>query len=324
MDAILTSIPALIVLGALGVPLVVYLLVGLGDGAISRSRTVSQRLRPWWWLLLPLALMGLILVYPLVETAVLSFFDARGREPVGLENYAWTFGSAVTDVLVNTGVWIVVYPLGTVVLALLAALLFDRVRYEKLAMTLIVLPSAVSFTAASVIWRQFYSFQPANAEQRGTVNALFTLIPGVEPVAWLQTRGLNTLALIFVAVWSTLGLSALILSAALKNVPAELVEAARLDGAGFWIVLRRVTLPSIAPALLVVVTTSIIFALKVFDIVFVMTNGNFGTDTIANRMYYELFAANNLGHASAIAVLLLLVAIPVVVLNIRQFEAETE
>jgi alpha-glucoside transport system permease protein len=132
----------------------------------------------------------------------------------------------------------------------------------------------------------------------------------------------NTLALIFVAVWSSLGVAALILSAAVKNVPVELLEAARLDGAGEWRVFRSITLPSILPAVMVVVTTEVIFALKIFDIVYVMTNGNFNTNTIANRMYFELFAANNLGHASAIAVILLVVALPVVFINIRQFRAE--
>lgn len=325
MDAILGSIPALIILGAIAVPLVVYLLLGLGDGALARGRsTVAQRLRPWWWLLLPLLLMALILVYPMIETIVKSFFGPRGNEPVGLDNYIWAFSPDMLEVIITNLVWIVAYPMGTVILALVAAILFDKVRYEKLAITLIVLPSAISFTAAAVIWRQFYSFQPSGAEQTGTVNAILTLIPGVEPIAWLQTPWLNTFALIFVAVWSTLGLSTLILSAAVKNVPMELVEAARLDGANAWIVFRKVILPSIGSALLVVTTTSIIFGLKIFDIVYVMTNGNFGTDTIANRMYYELFAANDLGHASAIAVLLLVAAIPVVVINIRQFEEETE
>lgn len=153
------------------------------------------------------------------------------------------------------------------------------------------------------------------------LNALWTAT-GAAPVPWLQTPFVNTLCLIFVAVWSSLGVAALILSAAVKNVPAELVEASRLDGAGEWRIFRSITLPSILPAVLVVVTTEVIFALKVFDIVYVMTNGNFGTDVIANKMYSELFAANNLGHASAIAVILLVVALPIVIINIRQFRAE--
>jgi alpha-glucoside transport system permease protein len=189
-------------------------------------------------------------------------------------------------------------------------------------MTLIILPTAISFTAAAIIWRQFYSFQPDGSEQLGLLNALWTLIPGNKPVPWLQAPLVNSLCLIFVALWASLGLAALIISAAVKNVPSELVEAARLDGAGPWRILLSITLPSITPALLVVLTTEVIFSLKVFDIVYVMTNGNFGTDTVANRMYSELFTTSHLGHASAIAVLLLIAALPVVFLNIRQFRGE--
>jgi alpha-glucoside transport system permease protein len=193
------------------------------------------------------------------------------------------------------------------------------VKYERFAMTLIVLPTAISFTAASVIWRQFYSFQPARQVQKGLLNAIWTLVPGAKPIAWLQTPWLNTICLIFVAIWASLGVAALILSAAVKNVPQEHLEAARIDGAGEWRILFSIIIPQIASALLVVATTEVIFALKIFDIVYVMTNGNFKTNTLANRMYYELFAVGDLGHASAIAVLLLIVAIPVVILNIRQF-----
>ncbi len=138
-------------------------------------------------------------------------------------------------------------------------------------------------------------------------------------IAWLQQPFLNTLCLIFVAIWASVGVASLILSAAVKNVPQEQLEAARLDGAGEWRILFSIIIPSIAPQLLVVATTQVIFALKIFDIIYVMTNGNFKTNTLANRMYYELFAVGDLGHASAIAVILLIVAIPVVVLNLRQF-----
>ena len=262
------------------------------------------------------------MIYPLIDTIYLSFRNAANTGPAGMKNFKWAFTGDMPSVLGNNLIWLIVFPLVTVVLALIVAVLFDRIKYERLAMTLILLPTAISFSAGSIIWRQIYSYQAPGAAQTGLLNALWTLIPGNKPVPWLQTSTINTLLLIFVAIWSSLGVASLILSAAVKNVPADLIEAARLDGAGEWRVFLSITLPSILPSVLVVVTTEVIFALKVFDIVYVMTNGNFHTDTIANRMYAELFAANNIGHASAIAIILMVVALPIVAVNIRQFRAE--
>lgn len=322
MDALLSSVPALLLIGAVAIPAVAYLALGLGERILVRFGAAHQRrLRPWLWLLGPLALIALVLLYPVIATLVSAFRNADGSAWSGLSNFAWAFTGSMLDVLGNNVVWLIVFPIVTLVLALVSAVLFDRVRYEKLAMTIIILPTAISFTAGSIIWRQIYSYNGAG-DSRGTLNALVELIPGASAIPWLQTPVVNTLCLIFVAVWSSLGVAALILSAAVKNVPAELVEASRLDGAGEWRIFRSITLPAISPAVLVVLTTQVIFALKVFDIVYIMTNGNFGTDVIANRLYSELFAANDLGHASAIAVILLIVALPIVIVNIRQFRAE--
>jgi alpha-glucoside transport system permease protein len=323
VQAIISSIPALILIGAVGIPLVVYLMLGLGEKILqSIGDRPAKYLRPWLWLLLPLALMTVILVYPIVETVVSAFRNADGSAWAGLSNFSWAFTGDMLGVLGNNLVWLIVFPIGTLVLALVVAVLFDRVKYERFAMTLVVLPTAISFAAGSIIWLQIYQYQPPGTEQTGLLNALWTLIPGNQPIAWLQQDVVNNFALIFVAVWSCLGVAALILSAAVKGVPPELVEAARLDGAGEARIFRSITLPSITSAILVVITTEVIFALKVFDIVYVMTNGNFNTNTIANRMYFELFSSQNLGHASAIAVILLLVAVPIVIINIRQFRSE--
>ncbi|WGW12823.1 sugar ABC transporter permease [Saxibacter everestensis] len=322
MNAILSSAPALILIGAIAIPILVFAVLGTGEKIIEQLRPRSARkVRPWFWLLLPLALITLILIYPMIDTVVSAFRSSDGSAWVGLQNFAWAFAGSMLGVLGNNVIWLIVFPLGTLVLALIVAVLFDKVRYERFAMTLVVLPTAISFTAGSIIWRQVYDYKAAGS-QTGLLNALWTLIPGNQPVPWLQTEVVNTLCLIIVAVWSSLGVAALILSAAVKNMPSELVEAARLDGANEWRIFFSVTLAHITPTLLVVATTEVIFALKIFDIVYVMTNGNFNTDTIANRMYFELFSARDLGHASAIAVILLIVAIPVVVVNIRQFRAE--
>ncbi|NUP75458.1 MAG: sugar ABC transporter permease [Sinomonas sp.] len=322
MNAITSSIPGLIIIGAIVIPAIIYASLGLGERLFAGFGAKRNSIRPWLWLLAPLFLVALVLLYPLAESVVLSFFDQTGKNWAGGGNFAWAFSNEMTSVLGNNLIWLVALPVGTVFLALLAAVLFDRVRYEKLAMTLIILPTAISFTAGSVIWRDTFSYQPGGATQTGLLNALWTAIPGNQPVPWLQAPFVNTLCLIFVAIWASLGIAALILSASVKSVPAELIEAARLDGAGEWRIFLSVTLVHIAPALLVVVTTSVIFSLKVFDIVYVMTNGNFNTDTIANREYYELFSANNLGHASVVAIILLVAALPIVAINIRQFRKE--
>lgn len=323
MNEIFSNIPALIIIGAVVIPALVYILLGTGEKILGRiSPRRGRRLRPWFWFLLPLLLVGIVLVYPAIETVVSAFQDASGTSWAGGRNFVWAFGDAMLGVLGNNVIWLILFPLGTLVLAIIVAVLFDKVRYERFAMTLVVLPTAISFAAGSVIWRQVYEYQSPGAQQTGLLNALWTLIPGTQPVPWLQVPFLNTLCLIFVAIWSSLGVAALILSASVKNVPSDFIEAARLDGASEWRIFFTVILPNMAPAILVVITTEVIFALKIFDIVYVMTNGNFGTNTIANQMYYELFSAQDLGHASAIALILLVVALPVVFINIRQFRSE--
>ncbi len=323
MTNFLDSVPLLIVVGAIAIPIVVYLLLGVGERVLVRlPRGFSRSVRPWMWLFLPIVLITLILVYPLISTVITSFMDAKSQNGVGLANFVWSFQGTMLQTIGNNVIWLIAFPIVTLILALIAAVLFDKVKYERVAVTLIVLPTAISFTAGSVIWTQMYSYQPTGSTQIGTFNALLTLIPGAKPVPWLQTPWINNFALIFIAVWLGLGVATLILSAAVKNVSAEMIEASRLDGAGEWRIFWSITLPSILPAVLVVVTTEIIAALKVFDIVYVTTNGNFNTDVIANRMYQELFSANDLGHASAIAVILLIAALPVVFLNIFQFRGE--
>ena len=170
-----------------------------------------------------------------------------------------------------------------------------------------------------------YDYRPPGLPQTGTVNALLTaLVSGFEPQAWLINTPTNNLALIAVAVWTWTGFCVVILSAALKGIPTEVLEAARVDGAGEWQIFRYVILPLISPTVAVVTTTMIIFALKAFDIVYVMTNGNYDTEVIANRMYKEMFNFRHFGRAAAIAVVLLIAIVPVMLLNIRRFKFQEE
>lgn len=323
MNVFVENVPLLIIGGAIGLPIALYMILWLGEKIVaSLPAAAARRSQPWVWLFTPIVLVTLIHVYPLVQTIFTSFLNADGTRSVGFENYVWAFQGRMITVLKNNLVWLFVFPLATLVLALLAATFFDKVRYERLAMTLVILPTAISFTAGSVIWIQMYLYRPAGEVQLGTLNALWTLIPGTRPIPWLQTPGINNLALILIAVWLLLGIATLILSSAIKNVPTELIEAARLDGAGEFRIFRSVILPMILPSVLVVLTTMLILSLKIFDIVYIMTNGNYRTDVIANRLFDELFSSSDLGHASAIAVLLLIAALPVVFINIFQFRED--
>lgn len=303
------------------IPLLVMSILMVGEAGARRLPLRAQpAVRPWIWLAPALMFIGVVLAYPLVTTIALSLHNASGSSWVGLQNFQWAFSNAMLPVLINNLQWIIIFPAVTVGLALLASVLIDQVRYEPVARIFLIIPTAMSFVAGSVIWRMMYAYEPPFQPQVGTLNAILDLF-GAMPIAWLIDSRFNNFALIFVAVWMSLGVATLILSAGLKAIPKELSESARIDGANEWHVFRHVTLPSLWPTILVVVTTKAIFTLKVFDIVYVMTNGSYDTDVIANKMYTELFISQNLGHASAIAALLLLMASPVIIMNIRQVRA---
>jgi alpha-glucoside transport system permease protein len=284
----------------------------------------QRRLRPWLWLAPALGFLGVFLVYPALSTIVLSLKDARSVEFVGLQNYLF----AVTNRTMllafrNNALWLVFFTAFTVGFGLLIAVLADRVRYEAIAKSVIFMPMAISFVAASVIWKFVYEFRPAGVPQIGLINALLTgLIPDFRPVAWLVNQATNNVALIMVAVWVWTGFCLVILSAALKGIDPALLEAARVDGATEWQVFWGIMIPILSTTIIVVGTTMVIFALKAFDVVYVMTNGNFNTEVIANRMYKEMFNFRHFGRASAIAVILFLATIPVMVANVRRFRGQ--
>jgi alpha-glucoside transport system permease protein len=285
---------------------------------------LQPRLRPWLWLLPALAFLFVFLIYPTISTFVRSFEDEAGKQFVGLANYAWFFGNNGTvGALENSLIWVVGLTVLAVGLGLLVATLVDRVRYESAAKTVIFLPLAISATAASVIWLFMFAYQPAGATQTGTLNAAVTSA-GILPQPWLTLSGLklNTILLILVTTWIWTGFCMVIISAALKGINGELLEAARVDGATEWQVFRGIIFPLLLPTLAVVSTTIVITALKAFDIVYVMTNGAFDTQVIANSMYQEMFNFGNLSRGSAIAIVLMIAIIPVMALNIRRFQAQ--
>ena len=274
-------------------------------------------------------MIAFFLVYPTIMTVIRSFFGrgttlfGPGVEFVGLKNWGFIFSSDIMlTALRNNALWAVLFTSCTVGFGLALAVMLDRVKYEKLIKSIIFIPTAISMVGASVIWKFVYAYRPAHLEQIGVLNALVVAFGG-EPVGWLiQRPWVNNLCLIVVGIWMWTGFCMVILSAAYKNIPKPLLEAARIDGANEWRVFRNVILPLLAPTAAVVATTMVVQVLKIFDVIFVMTNGNFSTEVIANRMYKEMFNYFNYGRASAIAVVLLILIIPFMIVNIRRFTAQ--
>ena len=316
-----------LVLVVVGVPLVLAGYIVAAEVLVRRLPKRSQgSARPWIWVGPAILFVGLFLVYPMVATVIRSFFDRGGDKFVGLSNFARILGdSTVIASLRNNLYWLVFYTGLVLIFGLLLAVLSDRVRYEKTVKSLIFMPMAISFVAMAVIWQFMYYYRPADVQQTGTLNGIVVNIFHGEPQTWISTTGplglRNNFALIFIGVWGATGFAMVILSAALKGIPGELLEAARVDGAGEITIFRRIILPLMMPTIVVVGTTLVIFALKAFDVVYVMTNGNYETDILARRMYTELYNAGNYANSSAIAVILLLAVAPVLIFNLRQFRA---
>ncbi len=240
----------------------------------------------------------------------------------GLQNYKFAFTDPDMHIAFRNNIlWLVVGTTFSVSMGLLIATLVDRIRRESLAKSFIFLPLAISFVGASVIWKFVYAWQPAGQPQIGILNAFVTAL-GFEPVPWLINAPMNTFALIAIMIWLQTGFAMVVLSAALKGVPGELLEAARIDGASEVQIFFRVLIPYIWGAILTVATTIFIAILKVFDIVYVMTSGKYDTEVVANRMFVEMFTFRNFGRASALAVILLVVVIPIMIANIRNLRRQ--
>ena len=259
------------------------------------------------------------LVYPGLRTIYQSFFDAAGKAFIGFDNY----GTIFTDqdqlsVLRNTVFWVVVTPFVATAIGLVYAILVDKSRFESFAKALIFLPMSISFVAAGVIWKFMYEYRPdqGRVKQIGLINQIIVWLGG-EPKQLLINSPLNTFLLIVVMIWIQAGFAMTILSAAIKAIPDDIIEAARLDGVNAWSMFRKITLPSVQPTVVVVLTTIGIGTLKVFDIVRTMTGGNFDSSVIANEFYRQTFNADNRGLGSALAVLLFVLVSPIVIYNVR-------
>ncbi|GLB68072.1 carbohydrate ABC transporter permease [Arthrobacter mangrovi] len=268
-------------------------------------------------------LLAVGLVGPAVQTTLLAFTNSSG-EPNGLDNFAWMFTQPEALVtLRNTLLWVVLVPLLSTAVGLAYAVFIDRARGEKALKALVFMPMAISMVGAGVIWRFVYAYRGGEQDQIGLLNQLLVWVGG-EPKQFLLDAPENTFFLIAVMIWIQTGFAMVILSAAIKGIPMEIVEAARLDGASPWQQFRSITVPSIRGALIVVVTTITIGTLKVFDIVRTMTAGNFETSVIANEMYTQAFRADEPGRGAALALVLFLMVLPVVVYNARQLKKQRE
>jgi alpha-glucoside transport system permease protein len=271
-----------------------------------------------------LLLVGL--VYPALSTIKGSFFNKNGSEFVGLDNYVTVFtDDNFQTVLRNTVLWVLLVPLVTTALGLVYAYLVDRTRFESVAKALVFLPMAISMVGAGVIWKFVYEYRPdqPGVKQIGLLNQLFTLV-GLDPRQFLLNGPANNLFLIAVMIWIQAGFAMTVLSAAIKAIPDDILEAARLDGVSGWQMFRYVTVPSIRPALVVVLTTVAIVSLKAFDVVRTMTGGQFGTSVVANEFYTQSFRRSQFGIGATLAVLLFVIVIPIIAYNVRQLRLSEE
>jgi len=290
--------------------------------ASRAERTSGQRVA--FLFLLPTGVMLSVgLLYPAARTIYQSFFDAAGTAFIGIGNYQTIFGSAEQlTVLRNTALWVVVTPFVATAIGLLYAILVDGARGEAAAKALIFLPMAISFVSASIIWKFVYAFRPdqVGVQQIGLINQILVWL-GVSPQQFLINTPWNTFFLIVVMIWIQAGFAMTILSASIKAIPEDIIEAARLDGVTAFGMFRFVTLPAIRPSVVVVLTTIGIGTLKVFDIVRTMTGGQFDTSVVANEFYSQTFRSDNQGLGAALAVLLFILVVPIIAYNVRQLRA---
>ncbi|MEX0658168.1 MAG: sugar ABC transporter permease [Egibacteraceae bacterium] len=317
----IVSVATAILVGVGGVMVLFWLL----NAAVERlPERVEQRLKPYVFVGPALLVVGLFLLFPALDTFRRSFQGPNSVDFVGLDNYEFLLtDQSVRSAIWNNLLWIVFVPAVSVAIGLAVAVLADKLtaRWENVSKSMIFLPMAISFVGASTIWLFVYAWRVPGTAQIGVLNAVWTAFGG-DPIPWLQDTRFNDFALMFIMVWLQAGFAMVLLSAAIKNVPGDTLEAARIDGASESQVFWRVVLPQIKSTVVVVGTTILILVLKVFDIVFVMTNGNFGTEVIANLFIKQLFTFGQFGQAAVLVVFLIVATIPFMVINVRRFRQE--
>jgi alpha-glucoside transport system permease protein len=280
------------------------------------------RILPFLFFMPATIILFLFLTIPALITLYQSFFNQDTTRFVGLSNYLATFTDrSMLESFRNNLIWLFIGTGFSVGLGLLIAVLADRSRFETVAKAIVFVPMAISLVGASVIWRFIYAFAPAGQPQIGALNAIITSW-GFAPQPWLTLQPWNNLFLILVMIWSQTGFATVLFSAALKGVPTELVEAARVDGANEFQAFFRIILPQIQGTVLTVTTTIAIGTLKIFDVVYVMTGGQYGTSVVGTEFYRQFFTNRNFGYGAAIAIVLFIAISPVLVYNLRQLNKQ--
>ena len=309
-----------LVLGLVAFAAIVILVFILAE----RTTVKAQEWAKYLVFLVPaVALLIIGLIYPAIRTLILSFMNDTSERFVGLENYVWAFTRPeILQVLTNTAIWVFVVPTVSTFIGLVIAYLTDRMKTAAVVKSLIFMPMAISMVGASIIWKFVYDFEPnLKKVDIGLLSSLSKAV-GITPPNWLLENPLNTFLLIVVMIWIQTGFAMVVLSAAMKNIPDEVVEASMLDGASQLKRFVQITVPMIRSSIVVVLTTITIGTLKVFDIVRTMTGGNFSTNVIANEMYSQTFRSLNYGTGSALAIILFLGVVPIIWYNIRQLRLE--
>ena len=313
-----------IVSGVLGSLLLFYVM----NKVVERlPKKWEERVKPYVFVGPAVVLVGFFLIYPAIRTIVFSFANSDSTAFIGLKNYTDLLGSSdfVSGALLNTLLWMIVVPALTVAFGLAVAVLADRLqpRAEKFTKSIIFLPMAISLVGASTIWKFVYEARPKGTGQIGLLNAVLDKF-GIDPVAWLQLSQahVNSLLLMVIMIWSQVGFSMVLLSAAVKGVPEDTIEEGRIDGASERRIFFNIVVPQIWATVITVFITVLIGVMKIFDVVYVTTNGNFNTDVIGVRFFTELFTNGNNGYAAAIVVMLMIAIVPVMIYQVRHFRMQ--
>jgi alpha-glucoside transport system permease protein len=301
----------------LGLLLLIFFIGSRAKGRLQGPVAIAVFLGP------AILLLAYGLIVPAFRTTAGSFQDANGQEFVGFDNYSWIFTNPGNNTfLINTVLWIIIAPVVSTALGLTLALLLDRMRRESVSKSLIFMPMAISFVGAGIIWGLVYEYRDPSKQQVGLLSQVSMWLGIDEPPNWLLWQPFNNFLLMVIMIWIQVGFAMVVLSAAIKAIPGDVIEAAELDGATGWRLFSRVTIPMIRGTLIVVLTTIMIAVLKIFDIVRTMTNGNFGTQVVANEMYAQAFVAFDVGKGSALAVVLFVGVIPLIAYNVIQLRKE--
>jgi len=292
------------------------------DNDRQRRDNIREGIRPWIFVGPAVLVLVVYLVYPVFASLIYSMQDRNADGFVGFANYIWAFGNDGFRIAIRNNIlWLIIVPTMSSAFGLVIAYMTDRLWWGQVARTLVFLPMAISFVGASVIWKFIYDYK-GSGEEIGLLNAVVMALGG-EPQAWISLQPWNNLLLMVILIWIQTGFAMVILGAAIRGVPEDTIEASIMEGANNFQIFFKIVIPQIFSTIVVVWTTITILVLKIFDIVFAMTNGQWETQVLANFMYDQLFRSGDIGRGSAVAIVIMLAVTPVMIYNIRRARMET-